>query len=102
MKIRILYEDGCVNSYELESYVARVVTAEMPSTWHPEALKAQAIAARSYALYAIKHPRHEEAPLCSLTHCQAVAGSSSEEAERACKATKGLVATYKGEVIEAV
>jgi len=98
----VLQEDGSVLSYELESYIARVVSAEMPSTWHPEALKAQAVASRSYALYAIEHPRHREAPLCSATHCQAVAGEASEEAEAACKATEGLIATYEGEIIEAV
>jgi len=74
----------------------------MPSTWHPEALKAQAVAIRSYALYSILHPRHEEAPLCSTTHCQAVASEASEEAKVACAATEGLIAIYEGKVIEAV
>jgi len=102
LKIEVLHEDGSVHTFELESYVARSVTAEMPSTWHPEALKAQAVASRSYALYAMKHPRHKRAPLCSTVHCQAVASFSSEEAEAACRATTGLIATYEGEVIEAV
>jgi len=102
MSVRILHEDGSVHTYELESYLARVVSAEMPSTWHPEALKAQAVASRSYALYAMKYPRHKEAPLCSTTHCQAVASEASAEAKAACKATKGLIATYEGQVIEAV
>ena len=38
-----------VNELDLDSYVKGVVAAEMPSSWHPEALKAQAVAARSYA-----------------------------------------------------
>jgi len=102
MRVRVLQEDGSILSFELESYVARVVSAEMPSTWQPEALKAQAVASRSYALYAIEHPRHWEAPLCSTTHCQVIASKASEEAKAACFATKGLIATYGGEVIEAV
>jgi len=102
MKIRVLQEDGSVHSYELESYIARVVAAEMPSTWHPEALKAQAVASRSFALYAVRNPRHKEAPLCSSAHCQVVAEKEHIEAKAAILATKGLIATYKGEVIEAV
>ncbi len=39
-----------VNSLKIDDYVRGVVAGEMPSTWHPEALKAQAVAARSYAL----------------------------------------------------
>jgi len=102
MRVRVLQEDGSIHTFELESYVVRVVSAEMPSTWHPEALKAQAVASRSYALYAIEHPRHRETPLCSTTHCQAVADEASEKAKAACFATKGLIATHEGEVIEAV
>ena len=39
-----------VNKLDIESYIRGVVPAEMPSSWEYEALKAQAIAARSYAL----------------------------------------------------
>jgi len=45
-----------VNALPLESYVAGVVGAEMPPSWHLEALKAQAVAARSYALFHMKRP----------------------------------------------
>ncbi len=38
-----------INLLDLEEYLLGVVPAEMPASWHPEALKAQAIAARSYA-----------------------------------------------------
>jgi len=43
-----------INSVPLEGYLAGVVGEEMPSYWEPEALKAQAVAARTYALF-IKH-----------------------------------------------
>ena len=39
-----------VNDVGLEQYLAGVVPKEMPAAWHPEALNAQAVAARSYAL----------------------------------------------------
>ena len=40
-----------VNQVDLEEYVKGVVPAEVNSTWHPEMLKVQAVAARTYALY---------------------------------------------------
>ena len=40
-----------INQVDLEEYVKGVVPAEVNSTWHPEMLKAQAVAARTYALY---------------------------------------------------
>ena len=44
-----------INHVAIDQYLRGVVPAEMPSSWPAEALKAQAIAARSYALYRI-HP----------------------------------------------
>ncbi|MEW6448817.1 MAG: SpoIID/LytB domain-containing protein, partial [Bacillota bacterium] len=44
-----------VNELPLEEYLYGVVPCEMPPLWHPEALKAQAVAARSYALHAVKY-----------------------------------------------
>ena len=43
-------EHGKVNALDLESYIRGVVPAEIPATWPAEALKAQALAARTYAL----------------------------------------------------
>jgi stage II sporulation protein D len=48
--IRVRAASGTVVELRLEDYVAGVVSGEMPSSFPPEALKAQAIAARSYAL----------------------------------------------------
>ena len=45
-----------VNEVSLNNYVASVVGAEMPSGWHGEALKAQALAARSYAVTRMSRP----------------------------------------------
>lgn len=65
-----------VESIELEEYVKGVVAAEMPAEFEIEALKAQAVAARTYALRRIEqypngHPDHPEAALCTGIHCQA-------------------------------
>src|SRR5438093_11240948 len=43
-----------INELPLEDYVKGVVPSEMSTAWHPEALKAQAIAARTYGLYQIR------------------------------------------------
>jgi hypothetical protein len=50
----------------LEEYLRGVVPAEMPASWPMEAVKAQAVTARSYAQYAIEHPRHvPHADICT-------------------------------------
>ena len=60
-----------VNELSLEDYVASVVGAEMPSLWNMEALKAQAVAARSYALAHIARPANKDFHLGDTTRWQA-------------------------------
>jgi len=65
-----------VEKMEFEEYIKQVVAAEMPAEFHIEALKAQAVAARTYALERLErfkggHPDHPDAPLCTAIHCQA-------------------------------
>lgn len=58
----------------IEEYLVNVVSAEMPSSFNTEALKAQAVAARTYALKKINKnlPEHKGADLCTdYSHCQA-------------------------------
>jgi stage II sporulation protein D len=82
----------------LEKYLYGVVPAEMPSDWSPEALKAQAVAARSYALAT----RQVGAPfdLYSDTRSQMYLGISREQptSNAAVDATKGQVLMYGGKV----
>jgi stage II sporulation protein D len=103
----------------LEEYIKGVVAAEMPAAFHIEALKAQAIAARTYAIsrtlkYNNSHPDHPEAAVCTGIHCQAYLsleeltlnqGESWVEnywakIEEAVDSTKGLLLYYNGEIIE--
>ena len=65
----------------LEEYILGVTAAEMPADFEPEALKAQAVAARTYALYRAKGGRHEEAELCADPGC-CQAWLSEEELRR--------------------
>ncbi len=104
MTIRILKEDGQVEVMELEEYLRGVVPAEVPALWPAEALKAQAVAARTYALYAIEHGgRHPNADLCTTTHCQVYDPAKIHPATDAAIAeTAGVVAHYLGETINAL
>lgn len=89
-----------VNVVGVEQYLRGVVPSEMPASWAPAALQAQAIAARSYALRA-KDP---SAPydLYADTRSQAYGGVRAEApaSDAAVAATSGEVVTYKGAVAE--
>jgi len=102
MRIRLLQND-VIRELDLEDYIANVVTAEMPENFPWEALKAQAVAARSYACFAIEHPRHEDAgaDLCASSHCQLYKEPAGIFTKAAALETKGLVLVYEDEIVEA-
>ncbi|MCW2927845.1 MAG: SpoIID/LytB protein [Thermoleophilia bacterium] len=82
-----------VNTVPFESYVRGVVGDEMPPSWHAEALKAQAIAARAYALKGIRTD-YDWFDLYSDTRSQVYGGVGAEDSrtDAAIAATAGLVA----------
>lgn len=77
-----------VNDVPLEAYVAGVVGAELAGDWPVEALKAQAVLARTLAVRGGDHPGRG---LCDLTHCQAYAGLASSACSGAAAATRGQI-----------
>jgi stage II sporulation protein D len=87
-----------VNVLGIDEYVQGVVPGEMPSSWHPEALKAQAVTARTYALATIKPG--EAFDLYPDTRSQVYRGVSGEAASTnaAVRATSGQVVTYGGRI----
>jgi stage II sporulation protein D len=93
-----------VNQVDLEQYLASVLGGEMNGNWPQEALKAQAVAARSYALH--KRQRHSNGvyDLGRTTSSQVYKGLAAESigTQMAVTATAGQVLTYKGQIIEAV
>ena len=93
-----------INQINLERYVASVVGAEMPSHWNGEALKAQAVAARSYGLVHMLRPASNDWNLGDTTRWQAYAGrtSSSSSTIQATEATRGLVLSFKGGLVESL
>ena len=76
----------------LEEYVARVVATEGSTESEPEALKALAVAARTYALKNLKRHGHDGYDFCSTTHCQRFEKIETRAAVvDAVKATAGIV-----------
>ena len=108
-----------VEEMDLETYLRGVVRAEMPASFEPEALKAQAVAARTYTLYKMEqgeNPNHPQADLCGdFACCQAykseadaaadwgmAAASYESKIRRAVAETDGQVILYEGAPVLAV
>jgi stage II sporulation protein D len=88
----------------LETYVAGVVACEMPRDFPLEAMKAQAIAARTYALYHLGAHGADDADLCGNVHCQAYAGQAppNSRAARAARETAGQVLACNDLLVDAM
>ena len=88
-----------VNKLGLESYLQGVVPREVPALWHPAAVKAQAIAARTYAAYERREPINRNYQICDTSLCQVYGGKSAEHpaSNEAVKETAGQIRTYDGQ-----
>ena len=116
--IKLLHLDtGTIEEINLDEYLLGVVSAEMPANFEIEALKAQAIVARTYTIYKIINgSKHESADICDNASC-CQAWISKEERlskwneeereinwnkiEEAVYSTKGKIITYEGKPINA-
>lgn len=109
MYIPVVTGDGQVEMMELEAYIRGVVLAEMPASFEEEALKAQAVAARTYVLrHQTRRDKHTEGAVCTRSSCcQAYLTDADylskrgnqadwEKINGAVKDTAGLVLTYGG------
>lgn len=122
-EVRVWVEGEGLRSFPLEEYIKGVVAAEMPAVFHLEALKAQAVAARTYAVRQMRSlggsgsPQHPGADLCTHPeHGQAWASPAElrdrwgwwhylrywRKISQAVEATRGEVLTYQGRLIDAV
>lgn len=112
--IKVLQKDGSVTEMELDTYLTGVLLAEMPADFHIEALKAQAVVARTYGLKRyMSGNKHPGGGVCTdYTCCQGYcseadylgAGGTQEAIDRvlqAVKDTQNQVLTYGGTLIEA-
>lgn len=116
--IRVLKKDGTVETMALSDYLFGVTSAEMPASFETEALRAQAVCARTFALYRAGAGSHsaDGADVCADSGCcQAYLdreelarrwGSHAEEyaakLSAAVSDTDGQVLTYDGDLIQAV
>lgn len=118
-KIRLLHnKDNTVEEMDLEEYLYGVVSSEMPASFEEEALKAQAVVARTYTLYKImdNEKKHAEADICDDSACCQAWISKEERFSKwnednrqeywdkivkAVNETKGEVITYSGKPIHA-
>ncbi len=93
-----------VNYVDLEAYVASVVGAEVSPSWPMDALKAQAIAARSYALVHYIRPASSLYDLGNTERWQVYRGVSAEwnTTHQAVQETHGVFLSYKGGVVESM
>ena len=118
VEIRVLMPDGRVEKLLLEEYLLGVVASEMPAEFEPEALKAQAVAARTYAVKRIRQSSIPAGGYDVDTTVQTQAWLSDAQMrknwgwlnywryksklQKAVLGTKGLVLMFNGEYIEAV
>ena len=114
LTVQVLMEDGTIQQQELESYITSVVLREMPAEFEPEALKAQAVVARTYTLRRKKNAgKHAGADICTDPSCcqgywdvssylrEGGSQESVNKVSEAVKATRAQVLTYQGKLIEA-
>lgn len=117
-KVKLLHtKTGEVEELDLDSYLLGVVSSEMPANFEEEALKAQAVVARTYTIYKISNGnKHENADICDDSSC-CQAWISKEDRlnkwdeqnretywakiEEAVYSTKGKIITYEGNPINA-
>lgn len=93
-----------VNVVDLEEYLYGVIPAEMPASYDEEALKAQTLAARTYAMTKLSAHKSSGYELCDTTNCQVYKGYSGENAKtnQVVDDTEGEIICYNGTPIEAV
>ncbi len=117
--IKLLHaKTGEVEEVKLDEYIKNVVSAEMPADFEMEALKAQAMVARTYTIYKIEtdQKKHENADICDDSNCcqawiskedrlarwdEDIRLSNWEKIENAVNSTNGKIITYGGQVINA-
>ncbi len=119
--VRLQVNPGQVITLPLDEYLIGVVAAEMPAEFHPEALKAQAVAARTYTMLRVSaksgDDKHPEADLCAdPEHCQAWISVSEMRRKwgvlsfsyyygkvaAAVRDTEGEAIVYQGQLIDPV
>ena len=115
--VKLLHsKTGEVEEVAIDDYLCNVVSAEMPATYEVEALKAQAVVARTYTIYKINNKKHDNADICDDSSCcqawiskedrlakweESSRESNWKRIESAVNETKGKIVTYNNQPINA-
>mgnify|MGYP005793810625 CR=1 FL=1 len=115
--IKLLHtKTGEVEEVKLDEYLCNVVSAEMPADFELEALKAQAIVARTYTIYKIQNKKHDNADICDDSGCcqawiskedrlnrwdENLRESNWAKIEQSIYSTTGKIITYNNQPINA-
>jgi len=92
---------NAINVIPVEEYLFGVLPSEMSPSFHIEALRAQAVAARTFTMYRVQRSTHQGFDLCDLYHCQVYrgAGTEHEQTNRAVNDTQGLKMFHNNNII---
>jgi stage II sporulation protein D len=92
-----------INELNVEEYLKGVLNEEISAKWHPESLKAQAVVARTYALYQKGMRKNNLYHMKDTTADQVYGGvrNENEMTNKAIEDTKGIVLTYRGKFAKA-
>lgn len=113
IELPVLFEDGSVRIMNMTDYLQGVLMGEMPASFEMEALKAQAVAARTFTAKSIYLSKHSNAAVCTSASCcqafltmeqYAQRGGRQQDVQRLRRAvedTAGQVLYYEGELIVA-
>ena len=115
--IKLLHSDtGKIEEVSIDDYLCNVVSAEMPADFELEALKAQALVARTYTIYKVNNKKHDNADICDNSACcqawiskedrlarwdEKLRESNWNKIVEAVNSTQGLIITYNNEPINA-
>lgn len=111
--LTILNRSGNLQQMSLEDYLLGVVLAEMPASFEPEALKAQAVVARTYTCKRMEGGKHDAAAVCMNPGCcqgfrapadyldEGGKQTAVDKVRSAVKSTDGQVLHYDGSLIDA-
>jgi len=93
-----------INIIGIEEYLYGVLKKEISPHWPKEALKAQAVAARTFAIFNVNKYIDKGYNICASTNSQAYGGVNHEDplTNKAIDETRGVIMTYKGKPINAV
>ena len=113
-QITIKNEDNTLETLNLNDYLIGVLAAEIPASFHEEALKAQAVASRTYAIYKIEHTKNQDYNILTDITNQAYINNDAmhekwgsdyskyyEKIKQAVLTTENQIITFNNETIEA-